>query len=312
MKRKKKEKELPASSFNIRETEGSFSVSPRPATLKPESRWQHFKNHFFDTGSYDHLSGYEIFFIFVVSAILGALVEQLFCVITNGYWERRTSLVYGEFGFAYSIGATLFTLLLFKDKEKEWWRVFFKTAIICSIAEYIMSWGEELLFGAVSWDYHGMPLNINGRICFLYGLFWGALGLLWSKLVYPVIKDGIKHVNKKVGKILFWIFFVFLIYDTIISVCAVTAFSARQDGNPVDTPYEKLMEAQFPDEFMIWTYPNSMKVEDDGRVSKTLNADNHNDKDSKLEQFAQKFTEKEEAPAPVSCIRLAFGASVNT
>lgn len=297
----KKKRKPSSSQFATAGPQKGFAVSQTAPTVTPETRWQHFRKHFFDTADNSHLSGYEIFFIFLLAAILGALIEQLFCIITNGYWERRTSLVYGEFGYAYAIGATLLTLLLFRNTKTEWWKVFFKAAIVCSVAEYVMSWGEELLFGYVSWDYHKMPLNVNGRICFLYGCFWGVLGLLWSKLIYPGLKMLIRAIPKKVGKVLFWVFFIFLLYDTIISVCATTAFNARRAGNPVNTPFERLMEWQFPDKFMIWTYPNSYQVKNGKVANDTLNGSNAKAKE----------IETEEKKAAASCISLAFAAKTN-
>lgn len=297
----KKKKTADLTQFPTYQPESGFAVGQTEPTVDPESRWHHFRKHFFDTGDNDHLSGYEVFFIFLMAAILGAIFEQIFCIITNEYWERRTSLVYGEFGYAYAIGATLLTLLLFRNTKTEWWKVFLKAAIVCSIAEYIMSWGEELVFGYVSWDYHRMPLNANGRICFLYGCFWGALGLFWAKLIYPALKKLIRAIPKKVGKVLFWIFFIFLLYDTIISVCASTAFNARRAGNPVDTPIERLMEWQFPDKFMIWTYPNSYQVKNGKVSSDTLNGSN-----SRAKELDPGNTQ-----SSLSCISLAFAAQSN-
>lgn len=303
----KKKQKSAATQFETFQAKDGFAVGHTAPTVAPETHWQHYKKHFFDTADNNHLSGYEIFFIFLLAAILGALIEQLFCIITNGYWERRTSLVYGEFGYAYAIGATLLTLLLFRNTKTEWWKVFLKAALVCSVAEYIMSWGEELVFGYVSWDYHKMPLNANGRICFLYGCFWGALGLFWAKLIYPGLKKLIRAIPKKVGKVLFWIFFIFLVYDTIISICATTAFNARRAGNPVNTPFEKLMEWQFPDKFMIWTYPNSYQVKDGKVASDTLNGSN-----AKAKKIEDSKEEAEDAqPALASCISLAFAAQTN-
>lgn len=311
MNKKKKQQAAP---FAVRSEHDGFSVSPASVAEKPETGWQHFRKHFFDINDNDHLSGYEIFFIFVVSAILGALIEQIFCVITNGYWERRTSLVYGEFGYAYSIGGTLLTLLLYRNTKTEFWRVFFKSAIICSLAEYIMSWGEELVFGHVSWDYHNMPLNINGRICFLYGCFWGVLGLVWAKIIYPGAKRLIRKVPQHIGKVLFWIFFVFLLYDTIITVCAVSAFNARKAGNPVDTPFERLMEWQFSDKYMIWTYPNSYEVTNGQVASDTLKSHPKDEYPANpIDQMTSDSARQGYAihQAPVSCIQLVVGAAAN-
>lgn len=297
----KKNKAPTLTQFSTAQSKSGFSVSQTEPTVEPESRWSHFRKHFFDTADNNHLSGYELFLIFLMAAILGSVIEQVFCVITNGYWERRTSLVYGEFGYAYAIGATLLTLLLFRNTKTEWWKVFLKAFIVCSIAEYIMSWGEELVFGYVSWNYHRMPLNANGRVCFLYGCFWGALGLFWSKLIYPGLKKFIRAIPKKVGKVVFWVFFIFLIYDTIISVCATTAFNARRAGNPVDTPVERLMEWQFPDKFMIWTYPNSYQVKNGKVSSDTLNGSN-----SRAKELDPGNTQ-----SSLSCISLAFAAQTN-
>ena len=311
MKKKNTSPEL--TQFRTKEPEDGFAVGSIAPTVPPESSWQYFRKHFYDTKSNSHLSPYEMFWIFFISAVLGAVIEQIFCIITNGYWERRTSLVYGEFGYAYAIGATLLTLLLFRNTKTEWWKVCLKAALVCSVAEYIMSWGEELVFGHVSWDYHNMPLNANGRICFLYGCFWGALGLFWAKIIYPGFKKLIAKIPKKAGKVLFWIFFIFLLYDTIISICATTAFNARKDGDPVNTPYEKLMERQFPNKFMIWTYPNSYQVKDGKVASDTLNGSNSKSNGGSLEDLTRDMTDRGFAiqQKQPSCISLGFAAKIN-
>ena len=53
--------------------------------------------------------------------------------------------------------------------------------------EYICSLGQEIVFGSVAWDYSSLPLNINGRVCLLYSIFWGVLGVGWVKLVMPLV-----------------------------------------------------------------------------------------------------------------------------
>ena len=44
--------------------------------------------------------------------------------------------------------------------------------------EYVASFVMEKLFGSVFWDYSEKPLNLQGRICLQYSLYWGFLGLL--------------------------------------------------------------------------------------------------------------------------------------
>ena len=88
---------------------------------------QNFKKNFFETDDDNHLSGYEVFYIFMICNVIGYCVEMVFCYLKHGYWESRQSLIYGPFGLAYGIGGVLLSYLLFKDTKKAWWKVFIKS-----------------------------------------------------------------------------------------------------------------------------------------------------------------------------------------
>ena len=188
---------------------------------------QNFKKNFFETDDDNHLSGYEVFYIFMICNVIGYCVEMVFCYLKHGYWESRQSLIYGPFGLAYGLGGVLLSYLLFKDTKKAWWKVFIKSYIWGTVAEYICSLGEELVFGHVSWDYSKMPLNINGRVCALYSVFWGIMGLVWVKLIYPLFMKLIHKIPLKIGKVLFWIMFILILIDIILSCEAVSRRNAR-------------------------------------------------------------------------------------
>ena len=226
-----------------------------------------------------HLSQlfYEMFCIMIICSIIGCGIEMVFCRITNGYWESRTSLVYGPFGLAYGIGGVLLSLLLLNDKDASVPKVFIKAFFWCSVAEYIMSLGEELVFHHVSWDYSEMPLNINGRVCFLYSLFWGVLGLAWAKFIYPGFKSLLSKIPPKPGQIIYIIMLIFFIYDCFISVEATVRYNARQDGIVAKNSYEQLLDKQFPDKYMETVFANAMNVDKDGNVSETNLAGNTTD-----------------------------------
>lgn len=246
--------------------------------------WRHFKAHFFETGTPHYLSGFELFAILIICSVLGYCIEMVFGRITNGYWESRQSLVYGPFGLAYGIGGLLLTLLLFRDQEAPIWKVFLKSFFWLSLAEYIMSLGMEIVFGHVAWDYTNMPLNINGRICLLYSLFWGLLGVLWAKFVSPGFKMILDKLDLKPKKILFWIIFVFFVYDCIASVEAAVRFNERQEGIPPKSSIDRILDKQFPDEYMRWVYANSMEVDTEGNVD-TAHTLGQNE-----ERYTQKIT----------------------
>ena len=133
---------------------------------------------------------YKIALICIAGSFAGVVVELLWCLFRNGYLESRSGLVYGPFNPVYGIGAVVMTLALYRYRNRSSSISFFGGALVGSVIEYLLSWGQETLFGSTSWDYSHMPFNLNGRICLLYSLFWGILGVLWIKSIYPRTAAG--------------------------------------------------------------------------------------------------------------------------
>ena len=67
--------------------------------------------------------------------------------------------------------------------NKNNYTLFFGGCLVGSLVEYIISLLGEIFFDARWWDYSDRFLNINGRICLLYALFWGILSLLLMKVI---------------------------------------------------------------------------------------------------------------------------------
>jgi uncharacterized membrane protein len=71
--------------------------------------------------------------------------------------------------------------------------VFCITAALSAVLEYATSWVLERLFHAVWWDYHDMPLNLNGRICLPATTLFGLAGLVIVKLLVPLETELAAH-----------------------------------------------------------------------------------------------------------------------
>lgn len=54
---------------------------------------QNFKKNFFETDDDNHLSGYEVFYIFMICNVIGYCVEMVFCYLKHGYWGRVANLL---------------------------------------------------------------------------------------------------------------------------------------------------------------------------------------------------------------------------
>ena len=61
---------------------------------------------------------FKIFWLFLIGAFIGDLVETLFCRYSMGRWMSRSSVVYGPFSIVWGLGCAMFTALLYKYKEK--------------------------------------------------------------------------------------------------------------------------------------------------------------------------------------------------
>ena len=206
------------------------------------------------------LNLYKLLLICFIGCFFGVIIELAWCLLKHGYLESRSGLVYGPFNLLYGAGAVVFTLVLYIFRNRSKLLVFFVSFLTGSVFEYACSWIQETLFDTHSWDYSEMPFNLNGRICVMYSVFWGIIGLLWIKNLYPRLVALILKIPNKVGKIATWVLTVFFIINTVMSSVAVFRWSQRTKGiEPTNIVWE-IVDEQFPDERMERIYPN-MKFE---------------------------------------------------
>ena len=106
--------------------------------------------------------------ILFLGSFAGVVIELLWCLIRNGYWESRSGLVWGPFNLLYGVGAVALTAALYPFRNNSGTVSFAGGLIVGRGVEYLCSLVQELCFGSRSWDYSGMPFNLNGRICLMY------------------------------------------------------------------------------------------------------------------------------------------------
>lgn len=199
---------------------------------------------------------YKIALICISGSFAGVVVELLWCLVRNGYLESRAGLVYGPFNLLYGVGAVALTLILYRYRNRSSAFSFFGGIVIGSAVEYLLSWGQETLFGSTSWDYSELPFNINGRICLLYSVFWGILGVLWIKSIYPRVAKIILKIPDKAGKIITWALTVFMIFNAVMSLLSVWRWSERVHNVPATTIADEFFDKRFPDSRMERIFAN--------------------------------------------------------
>ena len=228
------------------------------------------------------ISIWRILAYFIIYSVLGYIIETIFGIVTKGVWESRQSFLYGPFCGIYGLGAVIMIIFLHKY-QKKYNALFFGGFIIGSVIEYFVSLIGELILGVKWWDYSDRPLNIDGRVCVYFSIFWGILAIFLMT-----------YINKKVDKLLLWlkekinikalktitiITIIFMAVDCVYTGVALRMFYARiehsglikmQNGEQYLLDYEEIqnkpgvkefMEKYLSDEKMLKTFPN-LKVTD--------------------------------------------------
>ena len=229
------------------------------------------------------ISIWRILAYFIIYSVLGYIIETIYGMITKGVWESRQSFLYGPFCGIYGLGAVVMIICLHKFPRK-FNMLFIGGFVVGSIVEYVVSLVGEMLLGVKWWDYSNMPLNINGRICVYFSVFWGFLGIYLIASLNPKVDKIIDWIKSKFKtykglKTFVMTVFILLIIDCISTGFAIEFFLVRMIvQNDIDVAnkeavieqYDKIYGNEKLSEFiyqfwgdkkMIRTFPN-LKVKD--------------------------------------------------
>lgn len=173
---------------------------------------------------------YRILAYFAIYSVLGYVLETLFALVMYGKLESRQGFLYGPVCPIYGVGAIIMIIALQKFK-KNGYTLFLGGFLVGSVVEYIISLIGEIFLNVRWWDYSDRFLNINGRICFLYSLYWGAVGLYLMKSLNPNIDKMINYfrskINIKFARISVVVVTILLFIDCVVSAYAVELFLSR-------------------------------------------------------------------------------------
>ena len=234
------------------------------------------------------ISIWRILAYFIIYSVAGYIIETIYGMITKGVWESRQSFLYGPFCGIYGLGAVVMIVCLHKFPKK-YNALFLGGFVVGSIVEYVVSLFGEMVLGVKWWDYSNMPLNLNGRICVYFSIFWGFLGIYLIASLNPKVDriiDWIKSKFKtqKALKTFVVTVFTLLMIDCIATAFAIEFFLVRMiEKNDLNVANRQLVTEQYEkiygnknlsdfiytfwgDKKMIKTFPN-LKINDvDGNI----------------------------------------------
>lgn len=199
----------------------------------------------------------KLFWIFMIGNVAGFCLETVYALVVPPHqFQLRVSVVLGPFILVYGFGAVAITLFLYKMYNQRDVLIFIASMFIGGAFEYLCSFLQQSLFGTVSWEYSDSVLNVSGRTNLMYSFFWGVLGLIWLKDLYPVLSRAIERIPKKLGRALTIGVSIFMAIDILLSAGAVFRQSERINGVPASTGIQQFFDYYFPDEFLDIIYPS--------------------------------------------------------
>lgn len=199
----------------------------------------------------------KLFWIFMIGNVVGFVLETLYALVVPPHlFELRVSVVFGPFILVYGFGAVAITLVLYKMYNQKDFLIFIASMVIGGAFEYLCSFLQQAMFGTVSWEYSDSVLNIGGRTNLMYSFFWGILGLVWVKDLYPVLSRTVQRIPKKVGRPLTAAVSLFMAVDMALSAGAVYRQSERVNNIPATNVVQRFFDSYFPDEFLKIVYPH--------------------------------------------------------
>lgn len=218
----------------------------------------------------------QIFWYLIIFSVAGLAVETLFCFFTTGNIESRKGLVWGLFCPIYGVGAVVLIIFLNKYKQNSF-KLFIAGIIVGNIVEYTISYILEAMYGIRFWEYSNQSIHLNGRICMLYGMYWGVLSMLLIRFLKPIVDNLIHKIDDKLSRPIEIALMIFAIIDVCATVWAMSAYNQRAYNKHYNvsvstenfSEFERLKkqveERIFSDEFMRKTFPNVRILDKEGK-----------------------------------------------
>lgn len=150
---------------------------------------------------------------FFICSFIGWLLEVAYAFSVYGTFVDR-GFLRGPICPIYGYGAVIMVLITDWIKKKKITNlliIFAIVAVIATVLEYIASYFLELVFNLRWWDYTGYFLNINGRVCLIFSIFFGIAGVIFIKNIYPIMQKTFDKIRKKLSTKTIWIILITII-----------------------------------------------------------------------------------------------------
>ncbi|MBP1756067.1 MAG: hypothetical protein H6Q59_2465 [Firmicutes bacterium] len=199
---------------------------------------------------------YKMFYIFMIGNLFGCYMEQIQYYIQRGIWESRAGVIWGPFCEIYGIGAVLIFLLYRKMTESSTVTIFAVSAVCGSTFEYLARLFQEIVFHSITWDYSNQPFNLGGRTSLKYAIYWGLLGLIFIRGIFPILIRRLENIRGRAAFVFTWIIILFMSVNLLCSAAAVNRWNERIQNQPADSSVEEYLDHHYDNDTMKQIFPH--------------------------------------------------------
>jgi len=90
--------------------------------------------------------------------------------------------------------------------------------VLTTLVEYVTGMVLEGLFNCKWWDYSDEFLNIQGRVCLKYSIFWGAMAYALIELIHPAYFEVMNDIPLVSGYVFAGLFAIYFVFDATKSI----------------------------------------------------------------------------------------------
>lgn len=168
---------------------------------------------------------YYFILYFFVYGFLGWCTEVAFAACKERRFVNR-GFLNGPICPIYGIGVGV--VVQFLTQYKENLLLLYVTSIVLVTAlEWLTGFVLEKIFHNKWWDYSDMPLNLNGYVCLLFSLIWGAACVVIVDFIHPVIHRGLAFLPQWLGITLIVIMGIAIAADLYVTASSILKMNKR-------------------------------------------------------------------------------------
>lgn len=196
----------------------------------------------------------DYIFLYIVGGTIGTLYENIYYYFWIGRIENHSGSVFSPVNIVYGLGICLMVMFLYHIRR--WYMIALIGSLIAGVTEFCSSYLSEIYLGVSTWDYHGVPLNIDGRTTLPYMLAFGSMFLVLIVGVIPFFFHFLHRLSRNLRISLGALLALFIVLDWSLSFFAVLRYAQRNRGIYYDIDLIRRFDEIFNDTFMKERYPN--------------------------------------------------------